>query len=301
MLTVHMNISFLLAAMSLAGALAPRAAAQYEPEKAPDLATDEPLDRLRFEMGFDIYSDYFYRGILIEDDGFIFQPYANMEYDVIAGDSCTITLDAGVWTSFHNNRTDAHPDRSDFFQTWYDADYDLGAAIGWDQFSLRLGFAFYTSPSGAYDSYEEVTLTFEVDDSERLGGWAMSPYVMVAQELGDRDSDGERFERATYLEFGVTPGIDITGLPPLPEATRLDFPIVLGLSLNDYYEAGTGDDEIFGFLSVGALLTVPLPWLEGLSLNGGVEYLLLGDAARLFNTGEDRDEWLWHVGMALGF
>lgn len=280
-----------------------------EDASAPDAAIaieeaasqDEDEKRLRFAVGGDIYSAYYFRGMLVEDQGFIFQPYANVEFDLISNDALTLTLDAGVWDSFQSAKTDADSELSDFMQTWYDSDYDLGAAVAWDHFSLRLGLAIYTSPSRAYDRYQELTLTFEIDDSDWLGAWAMSPYVMIAYEISDNGSDGEGLGHDAYLEFGVTPGFDLDNLKPLPEGTRIDLPVVLGLGLHDYYETDSGANQTFGYLSLGVLATVPIPIIDGLSLAAGVDFLILGQAAREFNTNEDSTEWVWHVGLAMEF
>ncbi len=262
---------------------------------------EEAESRLRFAIGGDIYSAYYFRGMLVENEGFIFQPYANVEFDLVSNDTLTLTLDAGVWDSFQSAKTDADSDVSDFMQTWYDSDYDLGAAIAWDHFSLRLGLAIYTSPSRAYDRYQELTLTFEMDDSDWLGAWALSPYAMIAYEISNNGGDGEGLGHDAYLEFGVTPGFDLNNLKPLPEETRIDFPVVLGLGLHDYYETDSGANQTFGFLSLGVLATVPIPVIDGLSLAAGVDFLILGDAAREFNTNEDSTEWVWHVGLAMEF
>ncbi len=279
------------------GASAPDAAVAVE-----EAASGEEVDkRLRFEIGGDVYSAYYFRGILVEDQGFIFQPYANVEFDVVANDACTLTFDVGVWDSFQDARTDANPDRSDFMQTWYDSDYDIGAAVGWDKFSLRLGLGVYTSPSGAYDRYQEITLTFEFDDSEWLGSWALSPYAMIAYELSDNGNDGEGLGHGSYLELGVTPGFELNDFKPIPQGTRIDFPIVLGLSLHDYYETDNGANQTFGFVSIGVLATIPIPVVAGLALAGGVDFLVLGDAARQFNTDEQSTEWVWHFGLSWSF
>ena len=293
------------AGMALSAAMGPGAAAQDDVDdgavEALELAVDEPEPRLRFEVGADVVSAYYNRGILVEDEGFIVQPYASVEYDIVADDACRITFDAGVWQSFQGAKTDANPDRSDFMQTWYDADYDLGIGVAWDQYSLRLGSSLYTSPSDAYDTYGEITLTFAIDDSEWLGPWAMNPSIMLLQEFADDDTGADGMGSGAYLEFSITPGFDITDAPLVHDDIRIDAPVVLGLSLDDYYETGTDADQTFGYLSLGVLATAPLRCVDGLSLTGGVEFLMLGDAARQFNTDEDSTEWVWRVGVVFEF
>jgi len=64
-------------------------------------------------------------------------------------------------------------------------------------------------------------------------------------------------------------------------------PIKLGLSLHDYYEL-SGDDNPFGYIDGGLLLTVPLSGGKW-NVHGGVDFFGLGDTTAAANAGSDGD------------
>ena len=69
----------------------------------------------------------------------------------------------------------------------------------------------------------------------------------------------------------------------------LAIPVKVGLSLNDYYELD-GNDNKFGFVDAGLLLTVPftkIPTQFGSwNVHGGVNFLGFGDTTKYFNNGD---------------
>jgi hypothetical protein len=68
--------------------------------------------------------------------------------------------------------------------------------------------------------------------------------------------------------------------------------VKLGLSLGDYYELG-GNDNTFGFLDVGGLVTVPLSGVPARfgawNFHAGVNVLTFGDTTEALNVGKDGD------------
>ena len=89
------------------------------------------------------------------------------------------------------------------------------------------------------------------DDSGYLGGAAVKPYVAIAREFGDAQADGGA-EAGTYLELGIAPGYS-------GAAASVAVPVKVGLSVGDYYENPlTGEDDKFGYFSIGGMVTVPL-------------------------------------------
>ncbi len=69
----------------------------------------------------------------------------------------------------------------------------------------------------------------------------------------------------------------------------LSFPVLAGLSVEDYYEDAMGSDDAFGFAQGGvAFSTVLNPALAqggSWTLSGGVHVLLLGDNLKAINGG----------------
>ena len=99
----------------------------------------------------------------------------------------------------------------------------------------------------------------------------------------------------TYVEAGVAPGI-------ADPSFTVTFPIKLGMSLNDYYELG-GVDHPFGFLSLGAMASVPIGRTTSYGawdLHGGLEFLSLGDTPEAFNGG-DQSKLVGFVGVGFSY
>jgi hypothetical protein len=125
-----------------------------------------------------------------------------------------------------------------------------------------------------------------------MGGF--HPHLTLAQELrGGSDFGGSR---GTYLELGVEPTYQLT------DKLRLSGPVSLGLSLNNYYELANGDDDMFGFLSIGVHAQAPMdfmptrfgPW----QLDFGLDLLFLGDNTEAMNGG-DAVEVILGIGAAV--
>ena len=95
--------------------------------------------------------------------------------------------------------------------------------------------------------------------------------------------------RVVDLELGVAPGY---------AGTKASFavPVKFGLSLSDYYEFG-GEDEKFGYFSIGGIVTVPLG--AHLNIHGGGEFQTFGDSVSDYN---DQDTaGIFSIGLGFAF
>ncbi len=122
---------------------------------------------------------------------------------------------------------------------------------------------------------------------------------MLAIETGSNASDGRG--NGVYLQLGVAPGVVFQEAPL--KNISLTFPVTLGLSLSNYYEGTDGENDAFGYASVGAKLAAPLnlePSWGAWTLTAGVQGLFLGDAAESFNEG-DSAEFIATFGVAVTF
>lgn len=254
--------------------------------------------RLWIGAGVEYTTAYFSRGFLFEDDGLILQPYLDLAFDVLRTDDTTVSVVAGTWNSYQDEATDAGTTDS-FRENWYETDLYLGAALATGNWSFEASYYWYTSPSDAWETIEEVYFTAAYDDSEALGAWSMQPNVLLAIETGENANDG--YTKGTYLQLGVTPGFE-------PEDGALagwafEFPVSVGLSLGNYYEGDDGENDFFGFASVGATATRTLDlddsWGEW-SVYAGVQALFLGDMASTWNDDDDLEAILT-VGVSVEF
>src|SRR5688572_14702073 len=89
---------------------------------APAVAQEEETSRFSGAFQLDVTNAYYFRGILQEREGVILQPwlelYANL-YSADDGLVRDVTVGAGIWNSFHSERTGSTSERS----WWYEVDY----------------------------------------------------------------------------------------------------------------------------------------------------------------------------------
>ncbi len=278
-------------AESFEAEMGPNVGRQPQPRRLsppePAEAIEAEPSRLHLSLGVDYATAYFSRGFRYEDSGWIIQPYADLAVDVYRRDDATISLTVGTWNSFHGLATDAGTTDS-FKQYWYENDLYAGVSLEAGEWSIEARYYSYASPSDAWETIEELYFSAAFDDSGLLGSWSLQPSAILAIETGDVAADGG--ETGTYFQFGVSPGVTFEQ-GPLSDFT-LSFPVTVGVSLSDYFEGANGENDTFGYTSVGATLDVPLntgaAW-GGWTLSVGVQGVFLGDAASTLNNDDTFD------------
>lgn len=194
-------------------------------------------------LSLDMASTYYYRGILQEDSGLIFQPAASASL-YFSGADWLSSLSFGVWNSFHSERTGFTGSPS--LETWYEMDAWATLSLSpSERWKFDTTFTHYRSPNHGFRTVDEFAFDVYFDDSD-LWVWdafALKPYVSLAVEI-----DGTAFgsDEGTYLEIGMAPGI------PVSEDSLVSFtlPSRLGFGLDRYYESAAHGDQAFGFASV---------------------------------------------------
>ena len=216
---------------------------------APDCDCDDSPNQgnVSLAAGVDVWTAYFFRGIMQERDGAIVQPWAEIGLNLWESDNGqSLSVVAGTWNSVHSNKTGATNSPTN----WYESDAYAGLSIGLNEFlTTDLAYIAYASPNGAFDTVQEFAVGLSIDDSIWLGDFAMNPSMTWAFEL-----DNTRFgnEEGVYLELGVEPGYE------LDNGISFSLPMTLGLAVDDYYETPQGEDT-FGFFQFGFAVGVPLP------------------------------------------
>lgn len=256
------------AALLLGSLLTAPALAQGEAPLEEGLSTSD----LSLGITLDVVSQYFFRGYEQQDSGLIFQPGAEIGLAVTDGVSAYI----GLWESFHSVPTMGAPTNP---KSWYEQDVYAGLNFELtDILYLDISYTGYFSPSDSFSDIHEFGIGMGVEDEGWMGEeWSFDPYFLVAFEVQDNGGTED-----TYLELGGEFGFDID------EDISAAVPVVLGLSLDDYYTDSSGDNEFFGYLSVGFFVTVPMSkiigseeWVGAWDLTAGVTVLLLNDDAGL--------------------
>jgi hypothetical protein len=262
-------------------------------------ADAHPLSRFSLQLNLDVTNAYFFRGIRQEDRGVMFQPAAKLTFNLVQENDLKLDAFATTWNSIHTRKTLAE-DKDAFPGHWYELDGTGGLALTLGKWTITGEYLAYTSPSNAFEPVQEIDLTLALDDSEWLGAFSLKPYIQMAREIGANGTDTPEGNNGSYLELGIGPGFVINA-DKTP--VTFTFPLLVGISLGDYYEDASGNDHTFGYVQLGGEVRVPLPidkrfgdW----SVSAGVYGLFLGDHARIANNG-DRTQMLGTVGIQVGF
>ena len=264
-----------------------------------------------FTVGADFSHAYFFRGIRQEREGFITQPYADMNfnlYDNPDGQGLTgVSFSLGQWNSLHSGPSGSGRPKDDprprNMLTWYEADFFTGFVLTIDNWEAGITYTSYMSPNNSYGTVQEIALGLSMDDSGYLGAFSLSPHVLLAIETSGQADGGD--SEGVYLELGVEPGLDI-----INGVASVVFPVTVGLSLSNYYENGAAADDPlgfsdrFGYFDIGAAVSVPLPMMPesygSWELSGSFHFISLGAYLESLND-DDNVQALGAFGVSIGY
>ncbi len=179
---------------------------------------------------------------------------------------------------------------------WYESDFYTGFAFGIDNWDVGLTYTAYLSPHDTFGTVKDVALSLAVDDSALLGRFTLSPHVLMAVEPGGQADSGAG--EGVSFEFEVAPGLSLDGTP-----VSVSFPVTVGMSLSDYYERTSGNDDALGYVALGLVASMPvrMPKSYGAwEVSGGGHLLSFRDALTSFNGG-DRFQAVGTVGVRIGY
>jgi len=269
------------------------ASAQTPPDPNPGALT--------FSGAYDIPTVYMFRGIRQEiDPGFTSWPYADLKIDFTTGDGPvkSSSVNFGVWNSLHtgSSGTGGSSEKLHYEEDFYAA---LNLAFA-KSMTFTTQFTAYTSPNASFSTVKEILLKVS-------SGSKYAPYGLIAFELdtapGKGQADGGQ-NGGTYMELGVGPSY------PLGARATLTVPFKLGFSLSDYYESpNDGNDNNFGFVDIGGLVTVPISKVSSnygnWNVHFGIDYFHLGETTHSFNKDVDDDtspsKFVALVGIGLSY
>lgn len=263
------------------GGVCSAAAGQDAPADEPAFGVNQ--GRLSFTLGADWVSSYFFRGYVQEDRGFIVQPHAEVGFELVRPDrpeGFGVTLSAGTWNSFHSEKTGS---TGDGVESWYESDLYAQLSVACGRLSVGAGYTFYLYPNSDFSTVQELSLTaaYELDEGTLFGKALGTPSVGVFIETDNSNVSGDE---SVYLELAFGPAFEVLG-----GRATVSVPVTVGLSLDDYY------DDAFGYVAVGVDVAIPLTsgeWGDA-SLTLGGRLLVLGDAARAANGGDDVDGYAY--------
>jgi hypothetical protein len=279
----------------------------WVPQEAPavddvvevDCPEGPNLGRISFNIGADIPTMYFFRGILQEDRGFILQPYADATVNLYENEGNWFSgwdVYGGIWNSLHSEITGST--RSTGPEPWYEFDAWGGTSLTfWDVVELNTAFTTYNSPNGAFDTYHDILAGFGFDDSEWLGRWAIHPmfnFYFETQGNAFTERGGARpSPNFRGRLFQMVAGWDWPVLFQDYEAV-IRLPIELGLNINNYYARRASDggteDPTYGYFQTGLSLDLPLSFVPSeygaWLVDVGARWINVGDSLKSTNNGD---------------
>jgi hypothetical protein len=254
----------LLLAALLAAILVSSAWAQEQAPPPPNTGA------FAFTVNLNVPTSYYFRGIAQSNAGFMFQPYLEVKANLYEGGEKDVVtggfLKVASWADFNSV---APP----ITTSYYEQDLYLSAGLVlWKRATLEAGWNLYTYPGlGSGPQVQEVFGKVGFDDSGlwpfQLPGaqdFALAPYVLIAGETSGA-ADGANVlggNSGIYLELGIDPGYSVDFSQAW--AARFNLPVVLGLSLDNYYQVATATgvtDDTFGYADLGFAVDVPLKFV----------------------------------------
>ncbi len=266
--------------------------------------------KISLDVSADVVTEYWFRGIGQENQGFILQPGASLTFNLYENDDFSLDGYFGTWNSFHDHASTS--------SKWYEADGFMGLSAGLPaNFGADLSYIYLYDPANGATFAEEFDLAISYDDAgimEELGcPLSFSPYILFAVEVDSSGggSDGGN-ELGSYMEFGIAPSFVLVESIDYP--VTLSIPMTVGLSLDNYYEADTNgdgilEDETFGYFDIGADLSMPLAFMPPeygqWEIYAGVHCLVLGDTTEQLSmdlgTGDDDYSVYGVFGIAMSY
>ena len=282
---------------ALAAALLAAPAATFAQEVAEPIAAE---DNIGVTIGIDFTNEYISQGLIFENDGFIAQPY--LEIGVTFTDWLSLT--AGAWGSLHSEHTDAGainaPGSASNFDMIYEIDYYIGPTFTYDKFSLSALYLVYTSPNDGFETSYNLDFSLSYDDTGLIQeDFALLPYVRLFFETDGKAGSGT--DEGIYLELGVGPSFELVKSEDFP--ITLTIPAAIYLGFDDFY----ADDEAFGGVSIGAVLSTPLtsiiPTAYGeWSASLGLTYYYLNDEVQFGAfAGDNENRFKVTAGLSASF
>ena len=225
---------------------------------------------LSFTATFNFPTSYYFRGIAQSNAGFQFEPYLELKAKLYEGGEKDVVTGGYVKAAgFSHFNSVAAPIRTNYYEQDI---YLTGGLVFFKRLTLEGGWNLYAYPGiGSAAQVQEVAGKLSFDDSGlwpfKLPGdqdFALAPYALIARETSGGTDGAASFggTYGTYAEFGIDPGYTVDFSKSW--SARFHLPLVLGLSLDKYYEVATTSgirNKTFGFADLALAADVPLKFV----------------------------------------
>ena len=234
-----------------------------------DESRPTPAPRLSLSGGVDYASAYYFRGYLQANSGLIAQPYLSVFAPRPALDGAIVTPYLSLFNSTDLTGRGPMSGMSDAM---------LGAVATWRGVTLDSGYAFYTTAPATSSPVHEFGMKASVDAlgwlREARPAVGLRPFAGLYAGLYDRPAARDGY---VYAETGFEPSFRFEAAG---RKVGVGFPVVVGLSADNYYFDRAGRPSPFGYFSSGVSASMAGPstprrrgqWF----VNASVRYLYLG-------------------------
>ena len=245
------------------------------------------------DLGVTLVSEYLSRGLVLENQGVIAQPYLDLYFKLYEGTGFInkVVFNLGLWSSIHSH---VQPIGStDTTRNWYEFDYTPGVSVTFAKnFTFTASYFEFDSPASAFDTARSLNFNLAYDDTDLLGKFALHPHVTYLRELDAPGFAGLQ-PNGNYYELGLAPGF--TAGP-----VTITIPLTVGLGSQGFYQSDT-----FGYASGGVQLSIPISFIPDCygkwTFSGGYTYYRLGtDVADATATGH-RNQNVFQGAIGLTF
>jgi len=195
------------------------------------------------DIGLNVVTAYYSRGIIQTNHSASFQPYADFNFKAYEGDGFLnkAVISLGIWESYSNQKLD----HASSTKNWYESDFTPGIALTFGKVTLTETYLMYFSPNDSFKDFGGLNSKLSYDDSDLLGALALHPSVTYLKELDGKAGSGP--SKGDYWELAVAPGI-------AAGPVALTFPVTLGFGSSHFYAK-----DGYGYVSAGLNAAYTLP------------------------------------------
>lgn len=192
------------------------------------------------------------RGLIVEDEGLVFQPLFLLFADLYKGDGplSSVTASVGIWNSVHSKVPAGVNSTTD---NWNEMDFLSGlSATFFKDWTFGASYQYWVSPIDAFvsNSVLELQLSYSDHFLENVmpGKWSLNPYVTLFIELHNKATVSSTDE-SYNIQLGFGPKYVFDGYP-----LTIEVPTFVTFPGDDFYS----ESSTLGLFSTGLKVTAPL-------------------------------------------
>ena len=218
------------------------------------------------DIGDTVTNEYISRGIVLENQGVINQPYLDLFFKVYEGKGFinSVSVQLSFWSSIHTKSRFAGAGSTT--KNWYEFDWDPGITMTFlKNWTYTVQYFEFDSPSDSFQPARSINQTIALNDSDMMGTFALHPHVTVLAEIPGDGRAGTGNHEGWYFEQGIAPSYTL--MPKSEYPITLTFPITGGEGTKEFYSlqapapAASRQGTNFGFVSAGVTVSVPLAFV----------------------------------------